>query len=311
MHVFLTGATGALGTRVVPLLVAAGHAVTAVSRRAESDAALRAVGATPVRVDLLDPDGVRDAVLGHEVVAHLATHIPTGARALRTTSWGTSNRLRREASSLLVDAAASAGALQYLQESLAFAYVDGGDRWLDEDTPLDPHPVQAAIRDAEAAAARFTAGGGTGVALRFGVFYGPGAAHTVEELAAARRGFAARFGKPDAYIPAVHLDDAATAVLAALEVPAGVYNVVDDRPLTRREHAAALGAALGVPRLRLPPSALGRLGKLRAIARSHRVANARFRAASSWRPRHPSAREGWRAVVALEDRSTPGTQTGS
>lgn len=302
MRVFLTGGTGAIGRRVVPLLCAAGHEVSAVSRRPEADRALADAGAEPVRVDLFDARGVRSAVRGHEAVLHLATAIPSGAAALRTSAWETTARLRRQASALLVDAALEAGADRYVQESLAFTYADGGDAWLDEDAPLDPHPFQAAILDAEAATARFSSGGGAGVVLRFGLFYGAGSAHTDDEIAAARRGWAVRPGRPEAYTPVVHLDDAARAVTVALTVPSGVYNVVDDEPLTRADHAAALAAAVGVPKLRLPPTLLGRLGKLGALARSHRVSNARLRAATDWRPSYPSAREGWAQVAAAGER---------
>ena len=135
--------------------------------------------------------------------------------------------------------------------------------------------------------------------LRFGTFYGADAAHTADELAMARRGIAATIGRTDGFRPIVHLDDAAAAVVASLEVPAGVYNVVDDVPMTREEHAAALAAAVGVPRLRHPPAVLGRIGNLSALARSQRVSNAKLRA-SQWQPSHPSAVEGWRAVVEAE-----------
>lgn len=135
--------------------------------------------------------------------------------------------------------------------------------------------------------------------LRFGFFYGAGSAHSRAEVSAARRGWASRPGPPGAYTPVLHLDDAATAVLAALELRDGTYDVVDDEPLTRADHAAALAAALDMPRLRLPPKALGAVGKLRALARSHRVSNTRLRAAG-WQPGYRSAREGWAQVVAAD-----------
>jgi nucleoside-diphosphate-sugar epimerase len=225
------------------------------------------------------------------------------AAALRSRPWEATARLRRDASALLVDAALAAGASRYIQESLAFAYPDGGDDWLGEDVRLEPHPLQAAVLDAEAAARRFVTGAGVGVVLRFGAFYGAGSTHTQAELAAARRGWAIRPGRPDAYTPVVHLDDAARAVSIALAAPPGTYNVVDDEPLTRTGHAAALAAALGLPHLRQPPRALGHLGKLRALARSHRVCNARLRAAG-WHAAYPSAREGWPQVAAAT--SAPG-----
>lgn len=301
MRVFIAGATGVVGRRAAAQYVAAGHDVTGVTRDERGDAIVREAGGSPVRVDLFDADAVARAVEGHGVVVNLATNIPTGARAALPSAWETTQRLRREAAGHLVDGAIAAGARRCIQESLAFMYIDGGDRWLDEDAPLDPHPIQAATLDAEAHVDRLTAAGGAGVALRFGFFYAADAAHTRDELQLARRRFATSVGDPDGYRPVVHLDDAAAAVVAALEVPAGVYNVVDDEPLTRREHAEVLGDLLGVGRLRLPPAFLGKLPMLSAVSRSHRVSNARFRRASSWRPRYPSAREGWAAVVRASE----------
>lgn len=301
MEIFVTGGTGALGIRVVGRLVEAGHAVTATARSSAATEALARAGARPVTCDLFDSTAVRESVDGHEAVLNLATAIPTGARALRTSSWAMTSRLRREASRTLVTAALDTGASRYVQESLAFAYVDGGDRWLDEDARLEPHPLlQAAMLDAEAQAHRVTEAGGAGVVLRFGMFYGAGSAHTVQELAAARRGLSVRPGPPEAYLAMVHLDDAASAVARiGLRAGGGAYNIVDDEPLTRREHAEALAAAVGAARIRTLPSWIGRIGKLAPLARSHRVDNGRARR-GGWVPVHPSAREGWRQVVAQE-----------
>ena len=296
MDIFLTGGTGAVGVHVVRMLLQQGHSVTATARSDEAAATLTTAGARPSRCDLFDARAVQEAVAGHEAVLHLATAIPTGAAAALSRSWEMTARLRREASRNLVDAATSSGATRYAQESLAFAYPDGGDRWLDEATPLEPYPMQAAICDAEREARRFSDRGGAGVVLRFGMFYGAGSAHTDQEIAAARRGISVRPGRPGAYLAVVHLEDAAAAVVAALDAPAGTYNVVDGEPLTRREHAAALAAAVGVEKLRLLPEGVGHLGKLRALARSHRVSNATLRG-TGWTPAFPSAREGWQQIV--------------
>lgn len=296
MNIFLTGGTGAVGVHVVRSLVEHGHGVTATARSEEAAAALAAAGARPSQCDLFDERAVQQGVAGHDAVVHLATAIPTGAAAVLSRSWDMTARLRREAARNLVNAAIATGAARYVQESLAFAYSDGDDRWLDETTPLEPYPMQEAICDAELQTERFSEGGGAGVVLRFGMFYGAGSAHTDQEIAAARRGISVRPGRPEAYLAVVHLEDAAAAVVAALDAPAGIYNVVDDEPLTRQGHAAALAAALGVEKLRLLPEGVGHLGKLRALARSHRVSNAKLRE-TGWAPTYPSAREGWLQIV--------------
>jgi nucleoside-diphosphate-sugar epimerase len=298
VDIFVTGGTGALGSRVVRRLVRAGHQVTATARSGSAAEVLARAGVRPVTCDLFDPTALRRAVAGHEAVLHLATAIPTGAAALRTSAWTMTSRLRREASRNLVNALLASGGRRYVQESLAFAYPDSRDRWLDEDAPLDPHPVQAAILDGEAQTQHVCDSGRAGVVLRFGMFYGAGSAHTRQELVAARRGLAVRPGPPGAYLAVVHLDDAAAAVeTIGLHAPGGVYNVVDDEPLTRREHADVLAAAVGVGKVRLLPSWVGRVGKLVAVARSQRVHNHRARGAG-WSPVHRRAREGWRQVIA-------------
>lgn len=298
MKVFVTGATGVLGRRVVPLLVAAGHEVTGVGRSPGKRAELSAAGAMPVEVSLLDREALPAAVSGHEAVCNLATAIPVGESAGDLAAWEVNDRLRREGSRNLVDAALAAGALRYVQESIAFVYADGGDRLLDESAPIDAAGVTAAAPAAEEQAARFAEHGGTGVALRFGQFYGFDSAHTIEAIDALRAGRPAELGPETAYRSSITTDDAASAVVAALGAPSGIYNVVDDRPLPRSELVDAMARALGLP----PPAVRSVTPDLppafAAMVRSQRASNRRFRDATGWRPSAPSAREGWPLVVA-------------
>ncbi len=297
-RVFLAGATGVIGRRVVPLLVAAGHRVTAVGRAPDKRAALERAGAAAIELDLFDPAAVRRAVAGHDVVINLATHIPASARAFFPGAWRETNRMRRLVSHSL---ATAAGTSRFIQESFAPIYEDAGDRWIDEDAPVRVARYNRGVLDAEAAAGRVTRDGGTGVVLRFAFFYGADSDFTRDAIRYVRRGRAPVLGSPSAFISAVSHDDAATAVIAALAVPAGTYNVSDDRPLRRREFVDALAEALGVPPPKFFPRWLavlaGSLGE--TLARSQRIANGKLRAASGWAPRYPSVVEGWRAVVDL------------
>ena len=109
MRVFVAGATGVIGRRAVARLVARGHQVTGVSRTPEKDALLESLGARPVRVDLFDADGLRVAVGGHDAVVNLATKIPPITQMTRTEAWADNERIRREASGYLVDAASCRG----------------------------------------------------------------------------------------------------------------------------------------------------------------------------------------------------------
>jgi uncharacterized protein YbjT (DUF2867 family) len=115
-RILLTGATGAVGRRVLPLLVSAGHRVTAVGRTPEQQELLRAVGANPVSMNLLDPASVRAAVEGNDVVVNLATHMPSSTfRMLLRRSWRENDRIRREGSAVLASAATAAGVRRFIQ----------------------------------------------------------------------------------------------------------------------------------------------------------------------------------------------------
>jgi nucleoside-diphosphate-sugar epimerase len=304
MKVFVAGATGVVGRPAVRLMVEAGHRVTAAARSEERAALLRSLGATAVIVDLFDPAAVRAAVAGHDAVVNLATHIPSMARAALPGSWAENDRIRREVSRTLVDAALATGATRYVQESVAFFHRDLGDGWIDEDTPLDLPAYARSTADAEASAQRFTDAGGTGVVLRFGMFYGADSHMTVDMVRMARRGIAPFMG-PSGFVSSIHTDDAGAAVVAALGAPAGVYNVVDDDPVRRADFVATLAGALGTRTPRIAPRAVATvLGSRSAVMiRSQRVSNRRFREATGWTPRRPSVREGWPEVVAAIERS--------
>ncbi len=297
-RVFVVGATGVVGWRAVRDLVKAGHDVTAVARTPAKADMLQDLGATPVRVDVFDAAAVKEAVAGHDAVVNLATHIPPTWKMAMPRAWDENDRIRREVSRNLVDAALATGAQRYIQESIAFMYRDSGTAWVDQDTPLDPVPyVQSAV-EAEDQARRFTDSGGIGIVLRFGGFYGPDSPQTRDMVRMARAHVAPALGRPDSYFPAIHLDDAASAVVAALDAPAGTYNVVDDA-LTWGEQMDALAGAVGVRRLAFPPAGASKLaGKGAALmSRSLRVSNTPFTEATGWRPAYPTGREGWPAVV--------------
>lgn len=293
MKVFVAGATGVIGRRAVEQLVAAGHEVTAVARSEEKAERLRAAGATPVAVSLFDPAGLAAAVAGHDAVVNLATSIPPMSRSATPGAWRENDRIRTEGAANLVDAALAAGVGRFVQESVTFTYADAGDRWIDATTgEVRPSGVTASTAAAEAAVRRFTEAGGTGIVLRFGMFYAPDSGHTRAMLSAARWGVALLPGRPGARLSAIHADDAAAAVVAALAAPAGTWDVVDDEPLTRQEVARALGARVRVPGRWA--TLLG--GSASALARSQRVSNRRFREATGWAPPHRSVRDGLAAM---------------
>jgi nucleoside-diphosphate-sugar epimerase len=111
-------------------------------------------------------------------------------------------------------------------------------------------------------------------------------------------------GRADAYMSSIHVDDVATSVVAALAAPTGLYNVVDDEPLTRGEYLDLLASALGVKRPHLMPGWMLRAvagSSASALVASQRVSNRRFRAATGWSPQYASAREGWAAIAREQE----------
>ncbi len=300
MQILVTGATGVVGRRVVPLLIGAGHRVTAIGRSVEKLAVVARQGASTSRGDLFDPNALRAAAAGCDAVVNLATHMPQSMlRVMMPGAWTENDRIRRVGSANLVDAAIAAGVSRFVQESFAPAYPDRGDQWIGEETPLRPTRYNRTILDAEASAARFAASGGAGVVLRFGAFYGPDSRFLLEMIPLVRRGWAPLPGAPESFVSPLSHDDAAAAVVAALQLDAGIYNVTDDEPVPRREYFDTLAAALGAPAPRFPPGwavkLMGSTGEL--LSRSQRISNRKLRSRSSWTPKYPSVREGWHAVV--------------
>ena len=300
MRVFVAGGTGTLGRPVLRLLVAAGHEVRALARSAERGDVLRALGAEPVVADFFDLRTMTAAVDGAEAILHLATSIPPPAKMRKLAAWRDNDRLRSQGSSILVTAALAVKARVYVQESITFTYQSLGDTWLYETAPVDAPQPLASARDAERETARFSARGGQGIVLRFGQFYSAEAPSTLATVALARRRLLPIVGRGDHYVSSIHVDDAAAAVIAALPIQAGVYNVVDDEPVPMREHVGALIEAFSFRPAWHLPLAIARWAfgpASEALFRSQRVNNTMFKAVSGWAPRYPSVRQGWRQVA--------------
>jgi 2-alkyl-3-oxoalkanoate reductase len=300
-RVFVTGATGVIGCRLVPDLVRLGLRVTAVGRTETKRRALERMGATAVRLPS-DEHGrisrrvAARALAGHDAVVNLATHMPPSpTRMLLPWEWRENDRIRREDSVALVEAAIDAGVRRFVQESFAPVYAEGGDRWLDEGLALRPARTSKTLLDAERATARFSTSGGVGIVLRFGALYGPDAV-LGEMIKVVRKGWSPLPGAPAAYWSSLAQDDAASATVAALRprVQSGVYNIADDEPLCRAEWVAALALAIGAPMPKFMPAWVTRLGGsgMELLSRSQRISNESFKRASGWSPRWTSAREG-------------------
>jgi nucleoside-diphosphate-sugar epimerase len=153
---------------------------------------------------------------------------------------------------------------------------------------------------------RVTDAGGTGVVLRFAVFYGADATHTIDYVKLARRGMAPVVGRPESYVSHVHLDDAASAAVAALDLAAGAYNVVEDDPVTKQELSDVAARSAGRDDLSFVAAKVSRLGgkKTEPLRRSHRIANQKIRSSCSWRPTYESIRDGWPVVASKIEQET-------
>jgi nucleoside-diphosphate-sugar epimerase len=290
-----------LGRAAIPRLVAAGHDVRGVARSPEKAEQLRVHGAEPVTVDLFDPASVRAAVDGCDGVIHMATNIPPITKAWKDGAWEVNDRLRREGTRVIADACLDAGVEVLVKETVSFFYEDGGDEWIDEDWPIDRRPFSDASLDAEDVTLAFTGEGRRGVVLRFGLFYSHDARALEESLKTARLGLGPMVGAADGWRASIHVDDAADAVVAALDAPAGVYNVADE-PITNAEWNAAFADAFGFKKLRSTPKAAMKVsGKLNVLGASRRIDSSRFRQATGWSPQHPDAKVGLRAVAQARD----------
>jgi nucleoside-diphosphate-sugar epimerase len=300
MNIFITGATGVLGRTVTRLLVDSGHTVRALARNSNSETRLRDAGVQPLRVSLFDPPSLRTAVRDCDAILHLATRIPAPADAPRREAWKENDRIRAEGTRNLVDAALEARVSTLLYPGIVFVYPDRGAAWLDESTPTSPTATLQSSLKAEGEVERFTREGNRGIVLRMGGFYGPTAGSSKNMLRMAKYGFATFFGRSNAYQPLIWVDDAALAVFDALgKASAGIYNIVDDEPMQKRELARALADSLDRRWLLRPPRLYFRVMAGRHamfMTRSQRVSNQKFRNETGWTPMIASAKVGFRLL---------------
>ena len=300
MDVFVAGGSGAIGVPLIRLLVAAGHHVTASTRTPANAQLLQDLGATPVVVDALDADALRRALVAARPthVVHQLTALPKGgprsARDLVAT-----NRLRIEGTRNLLAAAVAAGARRIVGGSFALMGASSSTSGV----PEEVRPAADAVRSMESQILDANRSGAIeGVVLRYGLFYGPAAGSTVEMIAMAKRRMLPAVRGDRSLLPCIHVDDAASATVAALErAPSGAfYDIVDDQPVSFSEIVRALADASGAPRPLAVPAWLPRLVApymARMIALRLPLSNAAARDGMGWRPAFPTIREGLRQTL--------------
>jgi nucleoside-diphosphate-sugar epimerase len=295
---------------LVPRLVAAGHEVTGMTRRAERAEEIRAAGAEAALCDAFDAEGLREAVVAArpEVVVHLLTALPQ--RFKPRADLGPTNRVRIEGTRNLVAAAKAAGARRMVAESVAFFYAPEGDRVKDEEAPLIAEAPgafgDAAVALADLESQVLDTEEIEGLILRYGWLYGPGTYYgrggSLAEETLKRR--SPIVGAGTGTFSFVHVEDAASATVAAVERGApGIYNVVDDDPAPLHEWGPAYAEALGAKPPRRVPVWLVRLVAGKGMAETainlRGASNAKARRELGWEPAHPSWRQGFAASLTI------------
>jgi nucleoside-diphosphate-sugar epimerase len=309
MRIFLAGGSGAIGRRLIPLLVSDGHEVVATTRTPARAEAIRAAGAQPVVLDGLDRNAVLAAVAAArpETIVHQMTSLST-MRDLRRIDreLATTNRLRTEGIEHLLEAARRSGARRFVAQSYAMWLAGSGPRMRSESDPYDDAAPRSARRTVDAIRTLEATVSGAkdveGVVLRYGSFYGPGTALGAEGemVALVRSRKLPIVGGGNGVWSFVHIDDAARATrLAITEGEPGIYNVADDEPAEVSVWLPELARAVGAPAPRRIPRWLGRLfigeAGIFMMEKARGWSNAKARRALRWTPIHRTWREGFRA----------------
>jgi nucleoside-diphosphate-sugar epimerase len=312
VRVFLVGAGGALGSRLVSQLIDAGHEVYGTHNSSAGAERVRGLGATPVALDILDVRAVRRTVLEiqPDAIVHQATAL-SGAKFGRSLdrTFAATNRLRTEGTDALIAAAWDADVQRFVGQSFApYRYAREGGPVKTEDDPLDPAPPKntgetfAAMAHLETAVTDFG-----GIALRYGGFYGVGNDGLVEPV---RKRQYPIVGTGAGMMSFIHLDDAAAATVLALDHDGpAIYNIVDDEPAPVRDWLPVLAEALGAGPPRRFPAWLARLvaGEAAVVmaTQARGASNAKAKRELGWAPRYASWRQGFPAAYSSSDVEDP------
>jgi 2-alkyl-3-oxoalkanoate reductase len=313
MRILVAGATGAIGLKLVPQLVEAGHSVVGMTRTAAKAEIIKRMGAEPAIADGLDPSAIRAAVLAAkpDVIIDQMTDLG-GVTDLRhfDRAFATTNRLRTQGTDFLLAAAREAGVKRFIAQSFCgWTYGRSGEPVKTEAEALDVDPPEELRRTLDAIQyledAVTSLANPEGIVLRYGSFYGPDTGMLSRAMIdQVRRRRVPLIGGGGGQWSFIHVEDAASATLAAIERgrPGEIYNIVDDDPAPVSEWLPALATLVGArPPIRVP-AWLGRL-----FAGEHMVSmmtevqassNAKARRELGWQPAHPSWRQGFAEVVS-------------
>jgi nucleoside-diphosphate-sugar epimerase len=310
MKVFVAGATGAVGKRLVPELVKRGHEVVGMTRSPEKEELVRELGAEPAFADGLDAAAVRQAVerAEPEAIVHQMTALGE-AKSFRRfdRDFAGANELRTKGLDNLLGAARAVGTKRFIAQSYGnWNYERTGTEPKTEEDPLDPNPPANQTKTLEAIRYLEDAVTGAdyveGIALRYGNFYGPGTvfAEDGDLVEMVRKRKLPVVGDGGGVWSFIHVDDVATITAAALDQgKRGIYNASDDAPSPVAEWLPGLAQAVGAKPPRHVPTWVGRIatGEVGAsmMTQIRGASNAKARRELDWAPKYPSWREGFRS----------------
>jgi nucleoside-diphosphate-sugar epimerase len=302
MKIYITGATGVLGRRLVKELTSQGHSVTGMVRDDKGEELVRSLGGAPSRAGLFDKGALLAAVGGSDVVIHAATSIPVKAR-VKPEDFAVNDRIRREGTGILTACAADTGVKKLIFQSVVWVARPPDESFFDESSPVFPDEIlQSAVAGENIVLQEGERSGFLPTVLRCGLFYGSDASHTRMIGEGLKKRRFPIIGSGEALWSSIYLDDAAAAfVTAALEDLKGVWHVVDDSPVEVGEFLNGFAERLGSPPPRHVPVWVARFlsGRYAAnfFTRSTNTSNQKLRNGSSWKPEYPTYKVGLDKII--------------
>jgi nucleoside-diphosphate-sugar epimerase len=307
MRAFISGATGVLGRRVVRLLTANGHQVVGLSRSPANTNWLKQHGAEARRGDLFNPEEINTLASDCNAVLHLATSIPTKSRTTPA-DWATNDRIRRQGTRIMVQAALKNNSDLFLTQSISLIYGDHNSDWVDENTSIpaqQPEVLQSAVDLERIVQKTVSERNLPAIVLRFGRFYCYDSAQTQGMFEMIRQERFPVIGNGAAYWSLINVDDAASAVFKALENYENglgqIFNVSDDEPVSLRDQIEYIAGLLGVGKPSHIPISVARQkldpGAIEMLLTSIRCKNQLVKETLNWAPQYPTYREGYRAEI--------------
>jgi len=308
MKIFLTGATGVLGRRVITNLLEAGHELSALSRSVQNYQELEAANVKPVWGNLFDPDEMIKITHGQEVIIHLASNVPVASPKLKRDDWLENDKLREQGTENLARAGLKNGVKLFLAPGVMLAYGDQQGKWVTEKTPLSsqlPADLLSAVRMEEMVQQYVRKHGLPAVVIRLGILYSEDSAHTLDLIQQLRNGTASIVGKGNSYLNLIHPEDAASAIasiVARYNVHIGaVNNICDGEPVTAKEYVDFMAKKMGATpaRSRHSLSAWMTMGRdqLKVTQISFRAKNEAARQKLKWSPSFRNYSEGLTSIA--------------